>query len=189
MDNWILLAIVIIVIYIIATQTNLRAKLFSGACETGETAGGGVDDAPQDQQTAGTLDVNPDHVTTSSGDVHESMTRRMILEGIASSASDTCATTGGESVSGNLDFAEWSAARAIDPRIVQSNREFVADRMGNNQSWTGATWSPDRHESYDAVPWQGLARPCRVPVMSPDQISDIDMTLNPAQRRVTWSST
>ncbi|MFA5176694.1 MAG: hypothetical protein WC440_00925 [Candidatus Omnitrophota bacterium] len=184
MDNWILLALVIIIIYLIATQTNWRAK-FASPKGTDETTGEKVGDGTSvdvDQTQSETPD-------TQSGDVHESMTRRMIMEGIATSASEDCATTGGESVSGNLDFAEWTAAHAIDQRVVQSNREFVADRMGNNQSWTGATWSPDRHESYDAVPWQGLARPCRVPVMSPDQIPDIDMTLNPAQRRVTWSST
>jgi hypothetical protein len=188
MDNWILLAIVIIVIYLIAAQTNWRAKLasFGGEDKTGSDARDSVDQTTADQQDVGTAGAQG---SSSSGDAHENMTRRMIMEGIATSANEAGTTTGGECVTGSMDFAEWTAAHAIDQRIVQSNREFVADRMGDNQSWTGATWSPDRHESYDAVPWQGLARPSRVPVMSPDQIPDIDMTLNPAQRKVTWSST
>jgi hypothetical protein len=123
----------------------------------------------------------------------ESLEQRLISDGIAST--NTAAPCSGEmSFAVNdfgapgMEFSEWAMYQTLDPRIVASNQQFVADRLGNPQTWTGATYSPDRHDTWDAVPWQGLGRPARVAVNSPDQIPDLDTTRNPVTKKFRWDS-
>lgn len=120
----------------------------------------------------------------------DTLATKMIAEGIA--GVNACA--GAQFAASDYGtpgstFVEWAAEQTLDPRIIESNREFVADRLGNPQTWTGATYSPDRHDTYDAVPWRGLARPARVSVDSPDQIPDIDTNRYPASKKLVWDST
>jgi hypothetical protein len=195
MDNWVLLVLVIVIIYFVSMH---GGHMMSGALfgsEDGQRDG--AEERSGDETT--TSAALPDQGTTVGASVpvvpaetNETLTQRMLSEGIASAnvtdGAQQCPSDLADANSYGADFSEWVARQTLDARIIESNRAFVADRMGNPQTWTGASFSPDRHESYDAVPWQGLSRPSRVPIASPDQIPDIDMTNNPAQQRVRWDS-
>lgn len=87
-----------------------------------------------------------------------------------------------------LDYKDWVTTQAIDPAVVVNHAQFIADRnkFGNV---TGRTYSPDSHDSYNPIPWQGIrGRPQKVPVGNPDQVPDIDMDMYADEQRVTWKS-
>lgn len=139
---------------------------------------------------AGNETPKQDGGTTSTSKT-DTLETKMIAEGIAAVNACTTSTPFASSDYGlpGSTFTEWAIDQTLDPRIIESNREFVADRLGNPQTWTGATYSPDRHDTYDPVPWRGLARPTRVGVDSPDQIPDIDIGRYPASKKFVWDST
>lgn len=189
MEDWVLIVIVIVVIYLFASGKG-RKLLGFGPKPVDSTPADALPSA--DPATAQRI---PADVATLSGEAKkEALEQKLITEGIAG-------TNGGDSMcSGDLSFAQndfgvagieftdWAMLQTLDPRIVASNQQFVADRLGNPQTWTGATYSPDRHDSYDAVPWRGLSRPARVATYSPDQVPDIDTGRNPVVKKFRWDS-
>lgn len=184
MDNWVLLVLVIIIIYLFAVSSGNSLTRFIG-CAGASDAGAGASESTG----AGASDASAGTGTgTGAGadSSRETLARRMIAEGIAGAPNDAC--TFDDMEDGTSDYSEYAMRQTVDARVIESNREFVADRMGNPQTWTGATYTPDRHDTYDAIPWQGLTRPSQVPVNSPTQIPDIDITRNPIGRKFTWSS-
>jgi len=87
-----------------------------------------------------------------------------------------------------ITFKEWIMIQSIDPAAIQNHRQFISDRMAHPEVWTGATYSPDRHDTYDPVPWRGLGRPQRVPVNAPDQVPDIDLQQYACRQKFRWDS-
>jgi hypothetical protein len=131
-------------------------------------------------------------------DTKEKLAHRMIIEGMqntnsASQSVDSCADSICDDSLfrsiGDEPYAEWISDTSIDPLTRESHRQYVEDRMGDPQTQSLGTSRPlDQHDTYDAVPWQGLARPSRVPVDSPDQLADIDYSRFADKKRVNWSS-
>jgi hypothetical protein len=181
MEDWVLVVIVIVVVYVFTND--LHKKMMVKACGTH------VQPVVQNNtpvvQTSGTT-----------ADNKETLENALIGEGIISSGGEVCNV--GASVptpyadneygSAGAQFVDWSMQATLDPKIIESNKQFVKERLGNPGSWTGAAFSPDRHDTYDAVPWCGLSRPSAVDVNSPDQIPDIDMNRNPDQKKFRWDS-
>lgn len=89
-----------------------------------------------------------------------------------------------------VDYKDWILGAALDPEVVKNHATFVKDRQGTTtQNVTGRTYSPDSHTSYDAQPWVGIrGRPQAVPVRNPDQVSDMDYSLFPKKRKLTWDT-
>ncbi|MCK9604611.1 MAG: hypothetical protein M0R66_09665 [Candidatus Omnitrophica bacterium] len=192
MESWVLLIIVIVVVYLFATNSERIGSALG--------IGGAHDDARVAGEDAGegeTAHASGSDVTHANNDAaeerKEALERRLIGEGIVATNCEPCM---GRDLSfaqhdygaPGLAFSDWAAKQTLDSRIFASNKQFVEDRLGNPQTWTGATFSPDRHDTYDAVPWRGLSRPTRVAVHSPDQIPDLDMTRNPSTKKFTWDS-
>lgn len=88
-----------------------------------------------------------------------------------------------------MDYKDWIAAMGVDPQVVQNHNEFVKDRLDTNAYWTGRTYSPDSHDSYDPIPWVGIkGRPQWVRQCDPTQVPDVDENLFPKQQKLVWSS-
>ena len=180
MEDWLLVVIVILVVYFFTS--GLHKKVTAKACEMharmteSAPASAKQSDAPADKK--------------------EQLATALVDEGIVSSGGEACnvganvATPYADHDYGTASshFVDWAMQATLDPKIVESNKQFVKDRLGNPGSWTGATFSPDRHDTYDAVPWYGLSRPSAVNVNSPDQIPDIDMDRNPDRQKFRWDS-
>ena len=189
MEDWVLLVIVIVIIYMFASGTY---KTMLGAMGQMRPQNDAQNVAP----VAASADVAPEASAADAsltGDAKKEMLeQKLISDGISSSNIESCASD--LSFAKNdyglpgIEFSEWAMYQTLDPRIVASNQQFVADRLGNPQTWTGATYSPDRHDTYDAVPWRGLYRPARVAVGSPDQIPDLDTSRNPVTSKFKWDS-
>ena len=86
------------------------------------------------------------------------------------------------------DYKDWIAMQAVDPQVVQNHAEFVEDRVRQGANWTGRTYSPDSHESYDPLPWQGLRRPQAVPICNPTQVPDVNPGTYAKDATFTWRS-
>jgi hypothetical protein len=90
-----------------------------------------------------------------------------------------------------LDFKDWAKAQSIDPQVIKNHNEFVNDRLANSKTdnITGRTYSPDSHESYDAISWIGIrGRPQAVKICNPQQMPDINPALYTSKQRLTWAS-
>jgi hypothetical protein len=88
-----------------------------------------------------------------------------------------------------MEYKDYVANMAIDPSVKRNHADFVKDRIKTTQNITGKTYSPDFHDSYDPVPWQGIrGRPQGVPFNNPDQVPDIDRGLFSKRPQMTWSS-
>lgn len=197
MSDIIILVVVIIVIYLYATGAYASAYKYicafiqkcASACDL--RAPKNADDVPPPEEPpAGTGENNQG---TSRESKAENLERRMISENIESQSEVVPSSCSGkfaqdEYGAPGIEFADWVMNQTVDARVIASNKQFVADRMGNPQTWTGATRSPDRHDSYDAVPWRGLSRPARVAVDAPDQLPDIDTDKNPTEKKFRWAS-
>lgn len=188
MEDWVLLVIVIIIIYLYASGAYKR---FFDASESTPTAPIAITAPVAPEVTAPAGDAG----TTSTEDSKkEGLETRLINEGIIATNCEPDTCMGDLSFAKHdyglpgIEFSEWAMYQTLDPRIVASNKQFVADRLGNPQTWTGATYSPDRHDTYDAVPWRGLYRPARVAVHSPDQIPDLDTSRYPVAKKFRWNS-
>ncbi len=89
-----------------------------------------------------------------------------------------------------LTWNDWVKSQAIDPATLENHAKFVADKNRNpSGNMTGRVWSPDRHMSYDPIPWVGLSRPQAVAQCNPTQVPDIDLTQYDTVKRFTWKST
>lgn len=182
MTELLLLVVVLIIIYLFASG---KYKDLLGSVQSGATPAA----AAQASTPTETAPV-PEAPAASK----ESLEAKLINEGIVATNCEPDACVGELSFAKHdyglpgIEFSEWAMYQTLDPRIVASNKQFVADRLGNPQTWTGATYSPDRHDTYDAVPWRGLGRPTRVSVGSPDQIPDLDTSRYPAAKKFTWAS-
>lgn len=179
MEDWLLIVIVILVVYFFTS--GLHKKVTTKACEMHMRM---VAPTPE-KQVAPAAPV----------DKKEQLASALMDDCITSTDEQSCdvgavvPTPYADSDYGNAgsQFSDWTV-QSLDPKIIESNKQFVKDRLGNPGSWTGATFSPDRHDTYDAVPWQGLSRPTAVAVNAPDQIPDIDLDRNPERKRFTWDS-
>jgi hypothetical protein len=89
-----------------------------------------------------------------------------------------------------LTYADYVKTQAVDPKILENQAKFVADRNRNpSGNITGRVWSPDRHTSYDPIPWVGFRRPQVVSQCNPTQVPDIDLTRYETRPSFTWQST
>lgn len=87
------------------------------------------------------------------------------------------------------DFKDWVMSQSVDPQVLKNHAEFVKDRgMDNPQNITGRVYSPDSHDSYDPIPWQGLRRPQAVATCNPTQVPDVDYSLYDKRPTFTWRS-
>lgn len=89
-----------------------------------------------------------------------------------------------------MDYKDWVASQAVDPAVLKNHAEFVQDRLENQQQWaTSTAYSPDSHDSYDPIPWQGIrGRPQAVAMCNPTQVPDVDVNLYDKCQKVTWAS-
>ena len=85
------------------------------------------------------------------------------------------------------DYADVAKTMAVESSTIKSHHEFVMDRLANGSS-QGRTFSPDSHDSYDAVSWVGIrGRPQRVAIGDPTQVPDIDLSMFPKEQRLRWT--
>jgi len=82
------------------------------------------------------------------------------------------------------DYAAFAASSEIDPEVIKNHATFVSERSG----FTGRTFSPDSHDSYDPISWVGLRRPEYVKVCNPTQIPDIDINLYKSNRQFCFKT-
>lgn len=103
--------------------------------------------------------------------------------GVVSGAISEFGGTGG-------DFRDWIASQAVDTQVLLNHKEFVKDRLGNNnQNVTGRTYAMGEVEGTDQVPWQGIrGRPQAVETCNPTQQPDVDMRNFTTKPRFNWSS-
>jgi Sec-independent protein translocase protein TatA len=83
-----------------------------------------------------------------------------------------------------MDYKAFMASQELDPEIVKNHSAFVAERQG----FTGRTFTPDSHDSYDPTPWVGLRRPEYVKVCSPKQEVDVDENLYKGNRQFCFKT-
>jgi len=78
-----------------------------------------------------------------------------------------------------LDYQAWVGSQAVDDQVIKNHVDFVANirGLGPNGTFTGRTYSPDSHDSYDPIPWIGLRRPEFVNIQNPTSFSDTDYSL------------
>jgi hypothetical protein len=198
MEDWVLLVVVIIIVYIFASGKYKGALAMIGSQPQ---ASAPASDA-QASEVAATDAVAPGGdaptaIEAASAVIEqkrEGLEMSMIEDGIRATNGEMCVA--GSAVSApyaahdygheGMQFVDWAMKQTVDPRIIESNRKFVAERPTGSR--TGLTYSPDAHDPGDAVPWVGLARPARVFVGSPDQVPDLDIFRNPADKRFRWKS-
>jgi hypothetical protein len=89
-----------------------------------------------------------------------------------------------------LDFKDWATAQSVDPSIIRNHKDFVKDRLANNTvNITGRTYSPDAHESYNEIPWQGIrGRPEAVAICNPQNMPEANQAVYASKPRLTWDS-
>lgn len=86
-----------------------------------------------------------------------------------------------------LEFKDWVTSQSVEPQVLINHANFIKSNKDNtSQVKTGRTYSPDSHDSYDPLPWQGLRRPRAVPVASPTQVPDVDYSLYETKSTIKW---
>lgn len=87
-----------------------------------------------------------------------------------------------------MEYKDWVATQAVDPAVIKNHAEFVKDRVGQgSQIITGRTYAMPDHESYQPVPWIGIrARPTRVAICNPTQMTDADVGYYPLKQKLIW---
>lgn len=83
-----------------------------------------------------------------------------------------------------MDYAAFASTQEIDPEVIKNHATFVSERSG----FTGRTFSPDSHDSYDPISWVGLRRPEYVKVCNPTQVPDIDINLYKSNRQFCFKT-
>lgn len=181
-----LLIVVIIIIYL------YTSGMYKKVLDCISPAQSAPSDVTTSDATSSASTTSADISTLTGEAKQEALEQKLLSDGITGTNCESC--EGDLSFATNdfgapgIQFSDWAMSQTLDPRIVASNQQFVNDRLSNPQTWTGATYSPDRHDTYDAVPWQGLARPARVAINSPDQIADIDTSRYPVVSQLRWNS-
>lgn len=101
----------------------------------------------------------------------------------------TCEDSTGAYVQGygneGLDYNAYAASQAVDTQVIRNHGEFIKNvrGLGPNGEFTGRTYSPDSHDSYDPIPWIGLRRPEAVNVCNPTTVPDVDYNLYKGNRK------
>jgi hypothetical protein len=88
----------------------------------------------------------------------------------------------------DMGYADFVASQALDVQTVKNHNDYIKDRAAlasKGTLFTGRTYTPDSHDSYDPIPWIGLRRPEAYPgmVKDPTQLTDIDERLYIKNRR------
>jgi hypothetical protein len=70
-----------------------------------------------------------------------------------------------------VDYKEFVASQAIDNKTLANHVQYVEDRaaLAPGGVFTGRTFSPDSHMSFDPIYWLGLRRPDYVNECNPTQ--------------------
>jgi hypothetical protein len=81
----------------------------------------------------------------------------------------------------DASYSDYVSSQAVDNKVIENHAQFVRDRRGlgpEGEFTTGRTYSPDSHDSYNPIPWQGIrGRPRAVPQCNPTQVPDLDTNL------------
>ena len=100
-----------------------------------------------------------------------------------------CGTEEGEFVKNDygapgLDYGSFVMSQAVDDQVIVNHANYIKNRkqFGTSGEFTGRTYSPDSHDSYDPIAWQGLRRPEYVNRCNPTQVPDIDTNLYKGNR-------
>jgi hypothetical protein len=74
-----------------------------------------------------------------------------------------------------MDYKEFVASQAVDSNVVANHVQYVSDReaLSPGGFFTGRTFSPDSHESFDPIYWLGLRRPDYVNECNPTQTTGL----------------
>lgn len=83
-----------------------------------------------------------------------------------------------------MDYKAFMASQEVDPEVIKNHAAFVSERQG----FTGRTFTPDSHDSYDPIPWVGLRRPEYVKQCNPSQLPDIDVNLYKGNRQFCFKT-
>jgi hypothetical protein len=92
---------------------------------------------------------------------------------------------------GSGDYVTYARSIAVDDDVVNNHRDWVSNRLSNNQNWTGRTMMAQDWENSDNTNWQGIrGRPQAVPIdkRSRKQIIDIDETQFPTKPKFVINS-
>jgi len=83
-----------------------------------------------------------------------------------------------------MDYGSFVMSQAVDDQVIVNHANYVKNRkeFGTSGEYTGRTYSPDSHDSYDPIPWQGLRRPEYVNQCNPTQVPDVDTNLYKGNR-------
>lgn len=79
-------------------------------------------------------------------------------------------------------FSEYVTTSAVDDDIIKNHQGYVESQLLVG-GFTGRTYSPDSHDSYDPIPWIGLRRPSYVDQCNPTQVPDVDVNLYKSNRQ------
>ncbi len=79
-------------------------------------------------------------------------------------------------------FSEYVTTSAVDDDIIKNHQGYVESQLLVG-GFTGRTYSPDSHDSYDPIPWIGLRRPDFVQQCNPTQVPDVDVNLYKSNRQ------
>lgn len=83
-----------------------------------------------------------------------------------------------------MDYKSFMASQEVDPEVLKNHTAFVEERSG----FTGRTFTPDSHDSYDPIPWVGLRRPEYVKQCNPTQVPDVDVNLYKGNRQFCFKT-
>ncbi len=83
-----------------------------------------------------------------------------------------------------MDYKAYVTSQAVDDKVIKNHLAYVEERkgLGPEGEFTGRTYSPDSHDSYDPIPWIGLRRPQFVSQCNPTQVADVDTNLYKGNR-------
>jgi len=83
-----------------------------------------------------------------------------------------------------MDANSFIMSQAVDDQVIVNHANYIKNRkqFGTSGEYTGRTYSPDSHDSYDPIPWIGLRRPEYVSQCNPTQVPDIDTNLYKGNR-------
>lgn len=83
-----------------------------------------------------------------------------------------------------MDYKAYVTSQAVDDKVIKNHLAYVEERkgLGPEGEFTGRTYSPDSHDSYDPIPWVGLRRPQYVQQCNPTTVPDCDTNLYKGNR-------
>lgn len=188
--NWTFAVLIVVIIFLVYRIWGARIKKYidtlackrcARATEYAPLASASADafvDADTETFTSGPGDTSADAISKAESEIVPmgivaTNNGTSVASACANAADATCAHHAGDD-----SFNKWLQKTTIDEEAVLSHKQYVADRLAGAEG-TGGPMIVDRHESYDVVPWYGLSRPQRVPIRTPQQVPDIDVTRYP----------